>query len=385
MTNELKEDIMEDSAVLNMNEEPLPVVTEGFDRDSSHFFIANHHRPEKVVCVGGNYMLLQLGIDVRDSMLKEWQNGFFLGATMPKRYPKVVAIATSLGPQFEEQVLQEFAVLHRFNSQYYVVAKAHGADLTFMSSPPAVMKPECGHFDHETGVTLELMQTLISSGFALAPDRNDMRTARLLGDDDLFRAIPHFNDKNLYFGFLCEQLAQRNGLSLPVHDAVVIASFPHAIIEHLLNFQDGLLLAAFSRLLGTGEIPHTGEFDSAVEYFVKVSAGAGGNSVQDSMTRLILTEEYDKIFRGILLNLKRRHEIGSRLLGLQLLAPIDARDPNASNPVAEENREYFSPCLPIRIAKTRQGMRYQVGQVADQVLKDAKTWVGSYWQRTMQE
>ncbi len=325
---------------------------------------------KEIVFRGSNAMLLELGIQFPDPLITEWNLGLFLAMTAPKRWcHSVNAMVTTLESATMKQIHAEMALLHEVNQPYYWHADCAGAAYNLLLCNSFDCTKD--EFNRVSGVTRERMQKILCDGYTVVPDKSDSLIANLLGDTRLREAIGVFNDKNHFARFLDEHYIQ-----IPFTNGVIIPEIPEYYINLLLACNDSDIFHTFFEMVKNKSFPCRGMINEHCEYFIKVSASAGGNSIEPSLTQLKPKEENIKIFRGILANLKRRNTAFSPFVGLQLLMPVPTKPVMWKNPIDPRNTEIFSPCLTLRIDADG---RTRIGQVADQMLKDGNTWVGSYW------
>jgi hypothetical protein len=320
-------------------------------------------------------MLLELGIDLPDVLLSEWNLGIFLSMLTPNWCgQRVGPLVTNFSPMTVKKMRTELDVIHAYNAPFYQVAQCFGNDIDIITYDPPESIPVANEFNQPTGITIAAIEHMIKVECTLIPDRTDGRIAQIIGDERLKDAIATLNDKNAFYRIL----KQRSPIPFP--KAVIIDEMPNSLIDDLLSCHDGAIIDRFLDFLDHGAVHTDGKLERDVNYFVKVSASAGGNSIEPSITQLF-DPEAEKNLRGILRNLRRRNEQGHKLRGLQLLAPVVTNPNPWVNPLSARNTEIYSPCLTLRIDRDGQ---WSLGQIADQILKDGMTWVGSYWERKLE-
>lgn len=349
----------------------------GLHQRSRKAFIANRfaERRRTAVALGGWEMMRAIGLPVKNCLLKEAELGAFIAMTMPVDvgYHEMIVANTTLGDKLDRRVAAELKILNEFNQYYYYQARTFGSRIAFsnISAVSADEKRNC--LNQDTGITRKYLEGLLGEGIDLFPDRNDPRLGDLLGSPSLFDITDRLNDKNEFYRFL-----GRRSITFPRPLGVLIDAIPLDILEELRGLSDKDAMSRFVSVMKMGTIKYEGAFDPLVNYFIKVSGGAGGNVAEVSMCRMHPMEDNPKLFKGIIENLIRRTLTGVKSRGLQLLTPINAREPNSANPLDSQNSDLFSPCLTLRIGP--QG-DYTIGQVADQVLSDGITWSGAYWNK----
>ncbi len=353
----------------------------GFDAKTGRMVVEKSAAGEsnQAFALGGFEMMREIGLPVKGTLFKETELSVMLAMTLPIDigYSKVAFASTSLGEVADKVIITELEAIHQFNISYYQQARVFGMRYDHIPVLSVQHDANATPLEQETGVTTEFLRATLSSGKDIHLDRNDSRIAALLDDHDLMRATHLLNDKNHFY-----RLLNKMGVQFARPASVLVDDIHPDTLTELLACDDAAILALFVRLMEECRISHQGQFDASVDYFIKVAGGAGGNSAESSMCRMLPFEAHGSEFRSVLENIKRRMEDATESRGLHLQHPIAARKANTSNPLDRRNTNYFSPCMTMRIGEHGA---FSMGHVGDQVLVNGKDFSGSYWNKSLSD
>lgn len=344
---------------------------------SNRMAIANGS-PSKSAFVLGSYaiMMKSIGLPTSELLFKEVEVSVILSSTFPRDigYNRVQFASTTLGADSDKMLIAELSAIHDFNRWYYHQARVFGGNYEHIPVLPHRPDRTRNPLEQDSGVTTEFLHEVFAHGSDIFVDRNDYRIASLTNHGALTQATIDLNDKNFYY-----RLLLKYGVRFARPQSILIDELKSEVLDELLAYDEKQVLGFFSTLMlqSASRIPHHGVFHPEINYFIKVSGGAGGNSVESSICRLH-GEQSGKDFLAILGTIKRRMLIGAPNRGLQLQAPIPIKEPGTTGSL---DTQYRSPCLTLRIG--RDG--YELGHVGEQILAHDASCAGTYWHKELSD
>ena len=297
-------------------------------------------------------MFVDLGIFTEDQTkgpLVERNLGY--GSAMTSLFPQRGYLVSGLESDLSNPLRQIFRDIFEFNRNYHEI-----------TNPSPILEISHGSSEGVTAkssLSSSVIDDVLNRGARMVYDRNDSLIQHLLPEGSLEAAL-ELNNK-AYF----HRLLEKSDLKAPETFMVSLSdSDLNILLDDESNAKEN-----FMRLL-MADYP---EFNLSINYFLKVSIGAGGIG-------LIRSESSNEDYVGMLKFYKATKERNNEV-EILVAKPLDIVSLPEIDPLDNENQIAFSPCMTMAMTRDNFILR----QAAEQVLSNGTAYIGSMWDMQMQE
>jgi len=297
-------------------------------------------------------MFVDLGIFTdQDTKAPLVERNLGYGSCMTSLSKERSYIVSGLPDEIKKPINHIFDQIFEFNEYYH--------QLTNINPIKEINYGQTENTTSPSSLTKEAIEDIIARGGKIIYDRNDSLISHLAPEKALESTL-YLNNK-AHFHRLLEssnlKAPETYILSLTFDEINVILDDESKVKENFFT----LLSAKYA------------QFNININYFLKVSIGAGGIG-------LIRSESSNEDFVSMLKFYKGTKERNSEV-EILVAKPLDIVQLPQLDPLDPNNTIAFSPCMTMAMSKDDFILR----QAAEQVLKNGTAYVGSMWDINMQE